>query len=179
VSTRTGRFEAATLPHLNAAYNLARWLLRDGDKAEDVVQEAYLKAFRYFDSCHDEDAKPWVLGIVRNCCFTWLKQQRQLGTHVEFDDEWDSHVESDESGDAPRSPEQVLMRKQDIERIDQAIEELPAVFREVLILREMEELSYEQIARAIDIPIGTVMSRLSRARAMLCAKLEPTMKRTG
>jgi RNA polymerase sigma-70 factor (ECF subfamily) len=180
VSARTDRFEAVALPLLDAAYNLARWLLHDGDKAEDVVQEAYLKAFLYFDSYREGDPpKPWLLGIVRNCCFTWLKQQRQLGTQVEFVDEWDSADESADSMDAASSPEQTLMSKQDIECIDRAIEELPAVFREVVILREMEDLSYEQIARVIDIPVGTVMSRLARARAMLRAKLSSTMRRAG
>lgn len=179
MSSRNDRFEAATLPHLNAAYNLARWLLHDGERAEDVVQEAYLRAFRYFESLREDDAKPWLLGIVRNCCFTWLKEQKQLGVQVEFDEEWDAEAEDDGSRRTSSSPEQTLMHKQDAERIDRAIEELPAIFREVVILRELEDLSYEQLAEIIEIPIGTVMSRLARARAMLRDKLAPAQRRTA
>ncbi len=179
MSGRNDRFEAATLPHLDAADNLARWLLRDGDKAEDVVQEAYLKALRYFGSLRGGDARPWLLGIVRNCCFTWLRDQKQSGTQVQFVEEWDSDSGNENTAVAPGSPEQALMHKQDAELVDNAIAELPPLFREVVILREMEELSYDQIAAIIGVPLGTVMSRLSRARAALRRRLAPEVRRTG
>jgi len=179
VSERTDRFEAATLPHLSAAYNLARWLLRDGDRAEDAVQEAYLKAFRYFESLRDGDARPWLLGIVRNCCFTWLRARRQTGTQVEWCEEMDGDDGNDGLTTMTGNPEQTLMRKQDAERIDKAIEALPPLFREVVVLREIEDLSYEQIASVVEVPVGTVMSRLSRARALLRDKLAVPMRRTG
>jgi RNA polymerase sigma factor (sigma-70 family) len=166
VSVRIRRFEAAALPHLTAAYNLARWLLRDDHSAQDVVQDAYLRGLRYFDSFHGGDARPWLLGIVRNCCYTWLKQ-RGATEQVEFDEEWDSRADGAHLYTTADNPEQLLMRKQNLERIDRAIEALPLIFREVIVLREIEDLSYEQIAEAVAIPVGTVMSRLARARAML------------
>ncbi|MGO9446353.1 MAG: sigma-70 family RNA polymerase sigma factor [Thiobacillaceae bacterium] len=166
MSVRIRRFEAAALPHLTAAYNLARWLLRDDQSAQDVVQDAYLRGLRYFDSFRGGDARPWLLGIVRNCCYTWLKQ-RGSTEQVEFDEAWDSRADEAHLNATPDNPEQLLMRKQNMERIDRAIEALPLVFREVIVLREIEDLSYEQIAEAVAIPVGTVMSRLARARAML------------
>jgi RNA polymerase sigma factor (sigma-70 family) len=171
VPERVGRFEAATLPHLDAAYNLARWLLRDDQSAQDVVQDAYLRGLQYFDSFHGGDARPWLLGIVRNCCYTWLKDRGRAVTQLEFDEERDSGVDSPNPNTIGQNPEQLLMRIQDRERINKAIEGLPVVFREVIVLRELEELSYEQIAEAVAIPLGTVMSRLARARALLRAML--------
>lgn len=167
---RTHRFEAAVLPHLNAAYNLARWLLRDEQSAQDVVQEAYLRAFKFFDGFRGGDARPWLLGIVRNACFTWLGQSGR--NHVEFDEERDSEAPEQ----ASNNPQQLLERKLERAQVNAAIATLSPLFREVLILRELEELSYEEIAQVIDIPVGTVMSRLSRARAMLRAALTPTGK---
>jgi RNA polymerase sigma factor (sigma-70 family) len=167
VSERIARFEVATLPHLDAAYNLARWLLRDEQSAQDVVQEAYLRGLRYFDSFRGGDARPWLLGIVRNCCYTWLKGQGQSESQVEFDEERDGATDGPIPSTTGQNPEQLLMRLQDRERIDKAIEGLPLIFREVIVLRELEELSYEQIAEAVAIPLGTVMSRLARARALL------------
>jgi RNA polymerase sigma-70 factor, ECF subfamily len=170
VSARIRRFESVALPHLNAAYNLARWLLRDDQSAQDVVQEAYLRGLRYFDSFRGEDARPWLLGIVRNCCYTWIKQ-RGPAEQAEFNEEWDSHADGPRVNVTPDNPEQLLMRKEDMARIDKAIEGLPFVFREVIVLREIEDLSYAQIAEAVAVPVGTVMSRLARARAMLRASL--------
>lgn len=153
------------LPHLNAAYNLARWLLKDDQGARDAVQDAYLRAFRYFDSLRGDDARPWLLGIVRNTCYTSLGASGHETEHVEFDEERDSFPpDAVEPGD---NPEQLLMRKVERTRIHAAIGQLPPVFREILILREMEEMSYEEIARVAGIPVGTVMSRLARARNLL------------
>jgi RNA polymerase sigma factor (sigma-70 family) len=169
VPERTGRFEAATLPHLDAAYNLARWLLRDDQSAQDAVQEAYLRGLRYFESFRGGDARPWLLGIVRNCCYTWLRERGEGVAQVEFDEARDGGPDSPIPSTTGQNPEQLLMREQDRERIDKAIEGLPLVFREVIVLRELEELSYEQIVEAVAIPLGTVMSRLARARALLRA----------
>jgi RNA polymerase sigma-70 factor (ECF subfamily) len=171
LSDRTRRFEAATLPHLHAAYNLARWMLRDNHNAQDVVQEAYLRALMFFESFHGGDAKPWVLGIVRNTCYTWLKENGRPGEQIEFDEERDSGAGDLTSNRLDNNPEELLIQKLTRARIDAAIEGLPLVFREVIVLRELEELSYEEIAQVAAIPLGTVMSRLARGRKMLRAAL--------
>ena len=162
---RTRRFEAAVLPHLDAAYNLARWLLRDEQNAQDVVQDAYLRAFRFFDGFRGGDARPWLLGIVRNSCFTWLRERGC--DHVEFDEERDSDQHDPALHEAIDGPERLLERKLERTQVNAAIAMLSPLFREVLILRELESLSYEEIAQVVGIPVGTVMSRLSRARSML------------
>lgn len=172
MSDRTRRFEAAMLPHLNAAYNLARWLLRDDQHAQDVVQESYLRGLRFFDSFRGEDARPWLLGIVRNTCYTLLHNDVRAGEQVEFDEERDSGAQDSTLHRVDDNPEGLLLQKLEKARIDKAIEELPPVFREVIVLRELEELSYEEISQVAAIPLGTVMSRLARARAMLRAALK-------
>jgi RNA polymerase sigma factor (sigma-70 family) len=171
VPKRISRFEAVALPHLDAAYNLARWLLHDDQSAQDVVQEAYLRGLQYFESFRGGDARPWLLGIVRNCCYTWLKERGHRGAQLEFDDERDCGPDNTAQSTTSQNPEQLLMRMQDSERVNRAIEGLPLAFREVIVLRELEELSYEQIAETVAIPLGTVMSRLARARALLRATL--------
>lgn len=170
---RTRQFEAAALPHLDAAWNLARWLLRDDQLAEDAVQEAYLRAFRFFDGLRGESARPWLLGIVRNACFDWMRQNRQLADQVEFDELRDSETAMESAGAGAATPagsgdpaRQWELRAQG-ERINAAIDALPPVYREVVVLRELEEMRYEDIARIAGVPLGTVMSRLSRARALL------------
>lgn len=173
VVNRTGRFETAVLPHLDAAYNLARWLLRDDHSAQDAVQEACIRAFRFFDHLRGEDARPWLLGIVRNTCYTLLRKRRQVGEHVEFDEERDTGL-VDATARREDNPERLLLSRLESVRLDQAIEQLPPRFREVIVLRELEELSYQQIAQTVDVPVGTVMSRLSRARALLRDMLEKT-----
>ena len=167
MTDRTRLFEAAALPHLDAAYNLARWLLRDEHNAQDVVQEAYLRGFRFFDSFRGGDARPWLLGIVRNTCYTWLRNSGQAAEHVEFDEERDSGG----NDSTQNNPEAFLLQKNERARLDKAIGELAPVFREVVVLRELEELSYAEIAEVAAIPLGTVMSRLARARAMLKSAL--------
>jgi len=168
------QFEALVMPHLDAAYNLARWLVRDPHAAEDLVQDAYLRAFRYFASFHGDDARPWLLGIVRNTCYSWLRSLKQSPEQVQFDEE----IEMDESAEVTMaigradSPETLLMRKVERAQINAAIQSLPVSFREVIILREIEEMPYDTIAAVMQIPVGTVMSRLSRARGMLRAALQ-------
>jgi RNA polymerase sigma-70 factor (ECF subfamily) len=157
----TTNFEEAVLPHLDAAYNLARWLTRNPQDAEDVVQDAYLRAFRFFSSFHGGDARTWLLKIVRNTCYTWLHQNRAQRTTTVFDEQL--HTNTAES----QNPETLLLRKADGLLLNQALEELPVPFREVLVLLELEGLSYKETAEVLAIPIGTVMSRLARARHRL------------
>jgi RNA polymerase sigma-70 factor, ECF subfamily len=159
-----GNFEQVVLPHLDAAYNLARWLTRNDHDAQDVAQEALLRAYRFFDGLRGE-AKPWLLAIVRNACFTWLETNRPADT-VGFDDGAVELLPSHEEG-----PEAQAARNLDRRMLNDAIAGLPAQFREVLILRELEDLSYKEMARIADVPIGTVMSRLARARRLLAESL--------
>ena len=170
LDNRTQRFEAVVLPHLDAAYNLARWLLKDDHSARDAVQDACLRAFRFFDHLEGEEARPWLLAIVRNACYSLLGKRRQLGEQVEFDEERDSEF-AEPSARARGNPEAQLIRKIESARLDEEIERLPSVYREVIVLRELEELAYEEIAQIANVPVGTVMSRLSRARALLRARL--------
>lgn len=159
------RFEDEVLPCLDAAYSLARWLVRDEHVAEDLVQDAFLRAFRYFASFRGNDARPWLLGIVRNRCYSWFAQQKDA-REVELDLEGADAPGVDTDG-RPLTPETLLERKVERAQVSAAIARLPLVFREVIVLREIEELGYEDIARVLGIPKGTVMSRLSRARRLL------------
>jgi RNA polymerase sigma factor (sigma-70 family) len=154
-------FEEAVMPHLDAAYNLARWLTRNEADAQDMVQEAYLRALRFFGGFHGTDARAWLLTIVRNTCYTWLKRNRS----PELSGDFEEAVLTKES-DEP-DPEVTHVLRVQSQLINEAIEKLPIEFREVVILRELEELSYKEIAAITGIPIGTVMSRLSRARKRL------------
>lgn len=160
------QFEALVLPHLDAGYNLARWLLRDDAEAEDVAQEAAIRALRYIASLKDAPARPWFLAIVRNACFTHLKQRRGVLEVVGFDDESLEALQL-ESGSTHADPSQLLAQRRDKEAIDSAIRSLPPALREAIVLREIEGLEYAEIAHVAQIPVGTVMSRLSRARARL------------
>jgi RNA polymerase sigma-70 factor (ECF subfamily) len=159
------RFEQALMPHLGAAYNLARWLTRDDHDAQDLVQEAYLRALRFFGGFHGADGRAWLLTIVRNACHTWLQQKQARGPATPFDEELHSV-----DGDAP-TPEAALLRNEDKQTVRQAVESLPAELREVVVLRELEGLSYKEIAAVAGIPMGTVMSRLARARERLQQRL--------
>ena len=153
-------FEQAMLPHMDAAHNLARWLLRNEQDAQDVVQEAYLRAFKSFGGFHGSNGRAWLLTIVRNTSYTLLKKN-QAADFTTFDEE--IHVAGDESA----SPATILEHGEDAELIRQAMDALPAEFREILALRHQEGLSYKEIADIAQIPPGTVMSRLARARAKL------------
>jgi RNA polymerase sigma-70 factor (ECF subfamily) len=157
---KLARFEQIVLPHLDAAYNLARWLLRNDADAEDVAQEAYLRAFKFFGGYHGGKSRAWLLAIVRNTCYTWLQQQNRAH---ELTTPFDEEIHSAE-GD---NPETILLEGADRQMLKQALEELPVEFREVIILRELEGLSYKEIANVVDVPVGTVMSRLARARKRL------------
>jgi RNA polymerase sigma-70 factor (ECF subfamily) len=154
-------FEQAMLPHLDAAHNLARWLLRNEQDAQDVVQEAYLRAFRSFAGFRGTSGRAWLLTIVRNTSYTLLKKNRTADLTTPFDEE--IHASGEESA----SPATLLEHAEDSELIMNAMEELPAEFREILILRHQESLSYNEISETLKIPIGTVMSRLARARGKL------------
>lgn len=156
-------FEDTFLPHLDAAYNLARWLTRDPTDADDVVQEAYMRAFRFFDSYRGGDSRAWVMKIVRNTCYSWLEKNRSHENLSELDDGLHPHDPSD--------PEKILIENIDNQKLMTLIEELPAEFREVVVLRDVEGMSYKDIAAIADLPLGTVMSRLARARRKLQAGL--------
>lgn len=157
------RFETLVLPHLDAAFNLARWLLRDGPSAEDAVQEASMRALRYIDSLRGDDPRPWWLAIVRNTCFTMLERQRNAPNMVELDDA-EFEVDQDAAERITSNPMALLEQRQLRAQLDAAIRALSPLLREVVVLREFEDLEYAQIASIISVPVGTVMSRLSRAR---------------
>ncbi len=167
------RFEALVIPHLDAAYNLARWLTRNDQDAQDVVQEASMRAMRYFGGFRGDQARAWWLQIVRHTCYAWLKENRPADV-VAFDDGEDAWREV--AAPAADEPHAVAVRNADRLQINQAIAALPVVYREVLVLRELEDLSYKDIARIADIPIDTVMSRLARARSLLRQMLLPAAR---
>ena len=169
-----GRFAASVLPHLDAAYNLARWLVRDAHDAQDVVQDALVRALRHFDGFRGGDPRPWLLAIVRNAAFASLSARRPNEVEVP-DDELDAALAV---GAPPSDPESLAIRRAERREIDAAIAALPIAFREAVVLRELEELSYRDIARITDVPIGTVMSRLSRARHLLAVALRPEATRS-
>jgi RNA polymerase sigma factor (sigma-70 family) len=153
------RFEQLVMPHVDAAFSLARWLLRGRSDAEDVAQEAMLRAFRFFRGFHGGDARAWLLQIVRNTCYTWLEKNRPVELMTEFDEEL-----YPQSG---ATPESLAIAGDNRERLTRALEALPPRFREVLVLRELEGCSYKEIAAITSIPMGTVMSALARARQRL------------
>ena len=165
------RFEKLVLPHLNDAYTLARYLLHDEHDAQDVVQDAVLRAWRFFDGFRDGDPRAWLLSIVRNCCYTWHKSHRWDRSSVSSDDAVeveDSHAADDQ-----------VVAESESDRIQAAVNGLPPELKEVIVLRELNELSYRQISDIVGAPIGTVMSRLSRARNRLAAALGDGSRRVG
>ena len=165
-------YEEALLPHLDAAYNLARWLTRDARDAEDIAQEAYLRALKHFGTFKGGDARPWLLRIVRNTYYTWIQRNRVTETMTPFEEEEEIHI-----SDAP-NPEMLLLKETDKQLVRRALRKLPTEFLEVIVLREFEELSYKQIADTVQVPVGTVMSRLARARGRLAQIiLEPDVMR--
>ena len=191
-------FEDLFLPYLDAAYSLARFLARDPVAADDIVQESFLRAFRSFGTYRGGDAKSWLLAIVRNCSFDWSKSSRRAAGLSGSTDVADSTAKEpssparasetsvgeslerwipnpDELGDCTQDgPETAVLRQSEIEEVRAMIRRLPEPFRETLVLRELEELSYKQIAEVTGVPVGTVMSRLARARHMLSVELEQT-----
>jgi len=160
-------FEEVVLPHLDAAFNYARWLTKSDADAEDVVQDAAVRALRFFSSLRNDDARAWLLTIVRN---TWYARFSKVG-HANQDAVFDDM--KDERSDEQLNPEALAIQRQAVERVRRAIEQLPVDFREVIVLRELEGLSYKEIAAVIAAPIGTVMSRLARARERLLAIMDP------
>jgi RNA polymerase sigma-70 factor (ECF subfamily) len=158
VGRAVGGLAELVLPHLDSAYNLARWLVGSREDAEDVVQETYLRAFRYSSGFRGGDARAWLLTIVRNTSYSWLRKTRADEALAQFDE--DIHTGVIE----PSNPEQLLLQNADARLVEKALSELPVRFREILVLRELEGLSYKEIADVIGVPIGTVMSTLSRAR---------------
>ena len=166
-------FEEVVVPHLDAAFNYARWLTKNDADAEDVVQDATVRAFRYFSSLRNDDARAWLLAIVRN---TWYGRAAQvnLARRAEVYDEM-----IDDRRDERPGPEALALQRQTAEQVHGALDALPVDFREVLVLRELEGLSYKEIAAVVGVPLGTVMSRLSRARERLLALLAPTVSTGG
>jgi RNA polymerase sigma-70 factor (ECF subfamily) len=160
-ATESARFEEAITPHLDAAYNLARWLVRGKDEAEDLVQESCLRAWKGFSGFRGGDMRSWLLAIVRNTCYSWLRSNRRQDLAVEFDE--GAHTPEADTPDA----EGLLVAEASRDALTRALEELPAEFREALVLRELEGLSYKEIGDVAGVPVGTVMSRLARARARL------------
>ena len=158
---KQARFEEAIMPHLDAAYNLARWLTRNEHDAQDVVQDAFLRAFKFFEGFHGGNSRSWLLSIVRNTTYTWLRKNRRPELATVFDEE------KHDVEDTASNPEVLLLKNADRQDIMKAVEELPVEFREVIILRELEGMSYREIADMTDVPVGTVMSRLARARKQL------------
>jgi RNA polymerase sigma-70 factor (ECF subfamily) len=165
------RFELLLMPHLSAGFNLARWLTRSDQDAEDLVQEAYLRAFRSFDGFRGGNPRAWLLSIVRNTCYSWLRQRHaQL---VDTDAEADAAQVPD---DPAAGPEAQVIRRADGVLLRRALDELPVEYREAIVLRELEGMSYKEIAEVAGIPLGTVMSRLARGRRQLQHAL---LKRSG
>jgi RNA polymerase sigma factor (sigma-70 family) len=166
-------FEEIVLPHLDAAFNYARWLTRNDADAQDVVQDASVRALRFFPSLRGDDARAWLLTIVRN---TWYGR---FSRHIRFEQPAVVDEMTDNRSDEGLDPEALMIQQQAVDRVRRAIEELPVDFREVIVLRELEGLSYREIAAIVGIPIGTVMSRLARGRGRLLTILESSTMTEG
>jgi len=162
---KLARFEQSIMPHMDAAHNLARWLSRNDSDAQDIVQEAYLRAFKFFGGFRGGNSRAWLLRIVRNAFYDWVKQNRREETVEPFDEELHDTIDHTEGPDA------LLLEKADYELLHKAIAELPLEFREILVLRELEGLSYKEISEVAEVPLGTVMSRLARGREHLRTQL--------
>jgi RNA polymerase sigma-70 factor (ECF subfamily) len=167
------RFERVVLPHLDDAYTLARYLLRDEHDAQDAVQDAVLRALRYFEGYRDGDARAWLLTIVRNCCLTRQRRDRARRSMMPF-----IEAAAVEAAD-PRETDQPAIERSDRAALERLVAALPPEFREVIVLREVEELSYKEISDIVGVPIGTVMSRLARARQRLASALRIDAKEAG
>ncbi|KGM35672.1 sigma-70 family RNA polymerase sigma factor [Inquilinus limosus] len=162
------RFRETVLPYLDDAYTLARYLTRSAADADDLVQEAFARALRYFDGFSGGDPRPWLLAILRNCFYAWLRARRaQQGEPLPDPEEAAAEATADPWGQTPEDPEAALIRIDEAAVVRALVEALPEPFREVLVLREMNDLSYQQIAEVTEVPIGTVMSRLARARLLV------------
>ena len=170
------QFKATVLEHLDAAYNLARWLTRDPFGAEEAVQDACLRAFRAFDSLHGPNPKAWFMAIVRNASLDWIKQNKLRATEDEYDDEQHGTADCQQM---PLTPEAAAVQNSNARWLRGCIARLPHEYREVIVLRELEDMSYKEISAIVEVPIGTVMSRLARGREMLQQRLTESRKRTS
>jgi RNA polymerase sigma-70 factor (ECF subfamily) len=171
---KAARFEALAMPHLDAAYNLARWLTGSDSDAQDLLQNAFLRAFKAIDGYRGGDARAWLLTIVRNTFYTTLRDRRHEHADVCFDEELHSDDGDDHAGSAyavGSDPARIAAIRDAGDAVNRALARLPRAYREVLVMKEMDDLSYKQIAQVVGIPIGTVMSRLARARKQLLALL--------
>jgi RNA polymerase sigma-70 factor (ECF subfamily) len=173
LSDKQACFEAAIMPHLDAAYNLARWLTGNEHDAEDVAQEACLRAYKFFDGFRGGDGRSWLLSIVRNTSYTWLQRNRKPQLMSSLEDE---ALNLEDTGSVP---DLLLLSGDDQQLVRRALEELAPEFREVIVLRELEDLSYKEIAVITQVPIGTVMSRLARARKQLEQELARALQPGG
>ena len=163
-------FEATVLPHLDAAFNYARWLTRNDAEAEDVVQDACVRALRYFSSLRGDDARAWFFAIVRNTWYSRIARHAKVTSMAPLDTSGES------TPDNALDPEAQLLQQTTVARVREALDQLPGDSREVLVLREIEGLSYKEIASVVQVPIGTVMSRLARGRERLLALLKSEAK---
>jgi RNA polymerase sigma-70 factor, ECF subfamily len=164
---RMRRFRDAALPHLDEVYTLARYLMRNTDDAEDAVQECYLRALRHFDSYRGPAMKPWLLAILRNVCNSEFMRRRRGDLPTDYAQDESMAEEMPIWQETQTSPEKMILQQQDRTTIRRLVEQLPEPFREAIVLREINDLSYKEIAEVAGVPVGTVMSRLARARAML------------
>jgi RNA polymerase sigma-70 factor (ECF subfamily) len=172
MAAEADRFEALIIPHLDAAYTLARYMLRDEHDAQDAVQDAALRAFRYFASYREGDPRAWFLAIVRNCCHTWRQRNQTIPLN-------DSFAEVSQTLRAANETDSSAIERSERAAITRAVQGLPVEFREVIVLREIQDLSYAEISQITGVPIGTVMSRLSRARKRLAALLGNEIQEAG
>jgi RNA polymerase sigma factor (sigma-70 family) len=173
---RAARFEEQILVHLDSAYNLAKWITRDAVTARDAVQDGCLRAFRAFDQMQGPNARAWFLAIIRHACIDLLREQRGHGVEEEYDEDLHGSGIAREGGGAI-TPEDIAVQASDARWLRGCIDALPRDYREVIVLRELEELSYKEISAIVDIPIGTVMSRLARGRALLQQRMVCSHKR--
>jgi RNA polymerase sigma factor (sigma-70 family) len=169
----SNQFETTVLIHLDSAYSLARWILHDQDGAQDVVQEASMRALRFFSDLSGPNAKAWFLAIVRNTCMDWLRARKQQHSEIEYDED----IHGEHGASIHESPEESAIRRSDALWLHSAIAALPIEFREVVILRELEQMSYKEISAVVDVPIGTVMSRLSRGRDLLSHRMHAAQEK--
>lgn len=181
---KRARFERLVLPHLDAAYSLAGWLVRDDAQAEEAVQESFLRAFRFFEGLRGDDARPWLLGIVRNTCYSLLQRARQDAGATAFDEDGcgEEAIAAGAVVSFPLNPEAAAIRAADREQVHRCLRALPAEYREAVVLREIHGCSYREIAAVSEVPIGTVMSRLARGRKLLqqmLAERAPRAEDTG
>ena len=167
------RFEATVLVHLDAAYGLARWLIQDQAAAEDAVQDACLRALRFWDGMSGPNPKAWFMAVVRNTCMDSLRASKQRSLENEYDDELHGMMNSD----SRQTPETLLMQASEAKWVRESIALLPIEFREVIVLRELEEMSYKEISAIVNVPIGTVMSRISRGRDLLAHRLQADLRK--